>query len=388
MENLHIERLFLEPDQSYFLFGPRGTGKSTLAGHLHPNSLVINLLLPNTLRQYLANPEMLLDVVRAQTPGQTIIIDEIQKAPELLPLVHLLIEEKKNWQFILTGSSARKLKQAGVDLLGGRALKKALHPFMACELGKHFNFTEALQHGLLPLRFASDDPSDTLSTYVSLYLDEEVKAESLVRQLAPFARFLETLSFSHGSLLNLSNIARECAIKRPTADSWLSIVEDLLIVFKISVFKKRAKRLLSSQNKIYYFDAGVYRALRPHTICDQNTEIDGMALEGMVAQHLRAWIDYTKSTHELYFWRTKAGVEVDFVVFGEFGLWAIEVKNSQHIHPRDLRSLEHFKQDYPQAQTLLLYRGKQRQLKKGILCLPCDIFLANLIPNQTLFIDR
>ena len=353
----------------------------------HPDGLFINLLLPNTLRQYLARPEKLLDIVRAEAPKQTIIIDEIQKAPELLSLVHILIEEKKEWQFILTGSSARKLKQAGVDLLGGRALKKSLHPFMASELGQHFNFEEALQYGLLPLRFASANPMETLSTYVSLYLDEEVKAEGLVRHIAPFAHFLESLSFSHGSTLNISNIARECAIKRPTADSWLSIVEDLLIAYRIPVFKQRAKRLLSSQTKLYYFDAGVYRALRPRSILDQNTEIDGMALEGLVAQHLRAWIDYTRSTHTLYFWRTKSGVEVDFIVFGEFGLWAIEVKNSQHIHPADLRPLQHFKQDYPEARAILLYRGEQKALKKDILCLPCESFLKAITPNKPLLDD-
>jgi uncharacterized protein len=211
---------------------------------------------------------------------------------------------------------------------------------MAIELGEHFNFVEALLYGLLPLRFASPNPRETLSTYVSLYLDEEVKAEGLVRHIEPFTKFLEVLSFSHGSTINISNIARECAIKRNTAESWLSIVEDLLITYKIPVFKRRAKRNLTSQSKLYYFDAGVYRALRPKSIFDSTSEIDSCALEGLVAQHLRAWIDYTQEPHELFFWRTKAGLEVDFIVFGSLGLWAIEVKNSQHIHPMDLKPLQ------------------------------------------------
>lgn len=384
MDYFHIRRLFLEPKQSYFLFGPRGTGKSTLVMDHHPNALLINLLASDIARPYLAYPERLLDVVRAQPPEQTIIIDEIQRAPALLSLVHLLIEEKRGWQFILTGSSARKLKREGVDLLGGRALKKVLHPFMAIELGKHFNFIAALRCGLLPLRFSSHDPVATLSAYVSLYLEEEVKAEGLVRQIEPFARFLEILSFSHGAILTMSNIARECGIKRATADNWLSIVEDLLIVYKLPVFKRRAKRILTSQIKLYYFDVGVYRALRPKSILDHPAEIDGMALEGLVAQHLRAWVDYTKKTHTLYFWRTKAGLEVDFIVFGELGLWAIEVKNSQHIHPQDLRSLEHFKQDYPEAILVFLYRGQERLVKKGIFCLPCEEFLINLRPDRPL----
>ena len=377
-----IPRLFTDPDQSFFLFGPRGTGKSTLMERRYPNALMINLLKSSLLRQYRVNPERLLDVVRAQPKGQTIVIDEIQRAPELLSLVHLLIEEKRGWKFILTGSSARKLKREGVDLLGGRALKKTLHPFMAVELGEKFNFEESLRFGLLPLRFSSQNPLETLSTYVSLYLEEEVKAEGLVRHIEPFTQFLEALSFSHGSMLNMSNIARECSIKRTTAISWLSIVEDLLIAFKIPVFTRRAKRNLVAQSKFYYFDAGVYRALRPRSILDHLNEISGMALEGMVAQHLRAWIDYTTSKHQLFFWRTKAGLEVDFVVFGELGLWAIEVKNSQHIHPGDLRALNHFKEDYPESQTLLIYRGEEKQLIDHILCMPVDEFLRSMMPNE------
>jgi len=384
MSKLHVKRLFSEPKQSYFLLGPRGTGKSTLIAHLHPNALRINLLIASTRNQYLARPEILLNVVRAESPDRIIFIDEIQLAPELLMHVHLLIEEKKGWTFILTGSSARKLKQENVDLLGGRALKKTLHPFIAAELAEHFNFEDALQYGLLPLRYASKEPLETLSSYISLYLDQEVKAEGLVRRIEPFARFLETLSFSHGSLLNMSNVSRECSVKYPTVTQWLLIAEDLLFIFKISVFTRRAKRILVAQSKLYFFDTGVFRALRPKSILDSQSEIEGGALEGLVAQHLRAWIDYTKQSHELYFWRTKSGVEVDFVVFGEMGLWAIEVKNSRHIRPSDLTSLRHFKEDYPEATLIFLYRGEERMQKGDILCIPCADFLKNIVPNKEL----
>ncbi len=388
MSEFDVTRVFIEPKQSYFLFGPRGTGKSTLVTERHPNALFINLLFPMVRRQYMARPEYLLEVVRAVPNGGIVVLDEIQKVPELLSLVHVLIEEKRGWKFILTGSSSRKLKREGVDLLGGRALKKTLHPFMACELGGHFNFLDALQYGLLPLRFSSEEPFDLLSTYVSLYLEEEVKNEGLVRHIDPFSRFLEVLSFSHGSLLNISNIARETAIKRPTAEAWLSIVEDLLIVYKIPVFKRRAKRVLVSQVKLYFFDAGVFRALRPQSILDSASEMDGEALEGLVAQHLRAWIDYTKTPHQLAFWRTKAGLEVDFVIYGPMGLWGIEVKNSEHIHPKDLRSLIHFKEDYPEAHVLFLYRGKERVIIKDIECMPCELFLEQLRPNEPLYVQR
>jgi len=380
----HRSRVFQEPDQSYFLLGPRGTGKSTMVERRHPDAVFINLLVPTVRRQFLTRPERLLDIVRAQSDGKTIVIDEVQKAPELLSLVHVLIEEKRGWKFILTGSSARKLKQAEVDLLGGRALKKSLHPFMACELAEAFDFEDVLQYGLLPLRFTSTVPLELLDTYVSLYLEEEVKAEGLVRRIEPFANFLEVLSFSHGSTMNVSNIARECSIKRPTIDSWLSIVEDLMIAYRINVFTRRAKRNLSAQSKLYIFDVGVYHALRPKSVLDIESEINGSALEGLVAQHLRAWIDYTAKSHKLFFWKTKSGLEVDFIVFGELGLWAIEVKNSQHVHPNDLKPLENFKEDYPEAKTVLLYRGEQRLLKKDILCMPCSDFLQSLVPNQAL----
>lgn len=381
---MHFNRIFPEPQQSYFLLGPRGTGKSTLVQRRHPSGLYINLLESRQQRQYIADPDRLLAIVRAEPAGQTIIIDEIQKVPALLSLVHVLIEEKKQWQFVLTGSSARKLKRESVNLLGGRALNKTLHPFMATELGHAFDFSHCLTFGMLPIRFASTAPGDTLAAYVSLYLDEEVKTEGWVRDLASFSRFLEVLSFSHGSILNLSNIARECGIKRATADLWLSIVEDLLIVYRVPIFTRRAKRHLVTQSKLYYFDVGVYRALRPTSVLDRVSEIEGHAVEGLVAQYLRAWIDYTTEPHHLFYWRTKSGVEVDFIVFGTLGLWAIEVKNSEHIHPTDLRSLKNFREDYPEAQCIFLYRGREKMLKDGIVCLPCETFILSILPNKSL----
>ncbi len=378
----HIKRVFQEPKQSFFLFGPRGTGKSTLIKRRFPEALVIDLLESNTYRRFSTHPELLLEIVRAQPQGKVIIIDEIQRVPDLLSNIHILIEDKHDWVFVLTGSSARKLKKTGVDLLGGRALKKMLHPFMACELKQDFKLEDAVAYGLLPLRFGLENPEEILSTYVSLYLDEEVKAEGIVRNIEPFSRFLEAVSFSHASILNISNIARECGIKRPTINSWMTIIEDLLISFQVPVFTKRAKRLLVAHPKFYFFDAGVFRALRPRSIIDRVSEIDGAALEGMVAQHLRAWIDYTKDSHNLAFWRTKSGVEVDFVVHGPLGFWAIEVKNSATIHPEDIRSLENFLEDYPEAKAIFLYRGTDRLMRKNVLCIPCDEFLLALQPNK------
>lgn len=376
-----VERIFKEPKKSYFLFGPRGTGKSTLAAWRHPNALLIDLRLHKERLRFIADPDLLISLVHAQPKGSTIVIDEIQKAPGLLPIIHLLIEEKQDWKFVLTGSNARKLKHQGVDLLGGRALKKTLHPFMAVEIKNHFHLGEALLYGLLPLRFDAEDPKEMLEAYISLYIEEEVKAEGMIRQIEPFSRFLQAISFSHSSILNITNISTKCHVKRTTVSSWISILEEMLIAFQIQVFSNRAKRELSVHPKFYFFDPGVYRALRAYSIKDTPSELDGLALEGLVAQQLNAWKDYTSEKHILQFWRTRSGVEVDFVVFGPLGLWAIEVKNSASIIPSDLSSLSSFLEDYPEAKAIFLYRGKDRMVKKNVLCLPCEEFLKELVPN-------
>jgi predicted AAA+ superfamily ATPase len=380
----YIRRVFEEPSQSYFLFGPRGTGKSTMTAERHPQALLIDLRKAETRYRFMAKPDLLIELVSAQPDGSTIIIDEIQKIPELLPIVHLLIEKKRQWKFILTGSSARKLKRQGVDLLGGRALKKVLHPFMACELEELFDIEDALAYGLLPLRFGQTNPYETLQAYIALYLEEEVKAEGLIRNYEPFTRFLQIMSLSQGSLLNITNVARECYVKRTTVHDWLSILDDLLICFSIDMFTQRAKRELSAHPKFYFFDTGVYRALRPKSIKDTQHEMDGVGLETLVAQHLMAWKDYTRESHDIYFWRTRSGVEVDFVVFGELGFWALEVKNSTTVRSEDVRALVTFKEDYPEAQTFLLYRGTERLVKNGVLCIPCDEFLRRVQPNVPL----
>ncbi len=383
--NLHyIKRIFKEPEQSYFLFGPRGTGKSTMTENNHPDALCIDLRLAEIRYRLTANPDHLKELVSAQPDGTTIIIDEIQKIPELLSVVHLLIEKKRQWKFILTGSSARKLKRQGVDLLGGRALRKVLHPFMAFELQEHFNLGDALSYGLLPLRFGQQNPYETLQAYISLYLEEEVKAEGLIRHYEPFMRFLQVMSLSHGSLLNVTNVARECYVKRTTVNDWISILEDLLICYQITMFTQRAKRELSAHPKFYFFDVGVYRALRPKSIKDSDAEIDGAGLESLVAQHLMAWKDYTTQKHDLHFWRTRSGVEVDFVVFGPLGFWALEVKNTHTIRSEDVTALVEFQRDYPESKALLLYRGTQRVLKNNVLCLPYEDFLKTLCPDRAL----
>jgi predicted AAA+ superfamily ATPase len=378
-----ITRVFNIPQESFFLFGPRGTGKSTWLKQNFPEAVWIDLLKPDILRTYSARPERLEEVVLG-SKQKVIIIDEVQKIPELLSVVHSLIEQKLGRQFILTGSSARKLKRTGVNLLAGRAILRRLHPFMAVELGKDFDLKNALQFGLVPLIISSPNPVDVLNTYIDLYLREEVKAEGLVRNIGNFARFLEVISFSHGSILNINNIARECAVSRKLIDGYLSVLEDLLLCFSLPVFTKRAKRTTVSHPKFYYFDAGIFNNLRAQGPLDSSDEIAGMAMEGLVAQHLRAWNDYQGAPYSLYYWRTRHGVEVDFIIYGAKGFWAIEVKNSKQIYPKNVRSLTYFCNDYPEAIPLLLYRGSERLKIKNILCLPVEDFLKDLNPCKLL----
>jgi predicted AAA+ superfamily ATPase len=291
------------------------------------------------------------------------------------------MEEPSPPRFVLTGSSARKLRRGGVDLLGGRAADRTMHPFMAAELPE-FDLGRALRIGLLPLVVGASDPADVLGGYASLYLDQEVRAEGLTRNIGAFTRFLEAISFSHGAQLNISAIARECEVERKVVAGYVGILEDLLLAFRLPVFRKRAKRATVTHEKLYLFDAGVFRSLRPGGPFDHAEEIDGQALEGLVAQHLRAWIAYSRFDVDLFFWRTRAGAEVDFVVYGETGLQAFEVKNAARVHSTDLRALRAFRDDYPEAETALLYRGHERLRIDGVWCLPVEDFLSRMRPEQ------
>lgn len=383
-----IKRTFSAPKGSFFLFGPRGTGKSTWVKENYPNSVYIDLLLPNVLRTYLANPEHLIKIVDALENNSTVIIDEVQKVPEILSVVHALIEEKRGIQFILTGSSARKLKRTGVDLLAGRAIKKTMYPFIAAELGDLFKLDQAIKYGMMPLVWKASNKQEFLDSYVDLYILEEVQFEGLTRNLGGFSRFLSAITFSHGGLLNLNNIARECEVKRCTVENYITILQDLLLASLIPVFSKRAKRVLTVHSKFYIFDVGIFRTMRKTGFMDVDFEINGAALEGLVLQHLQAWCDYTSGNFEVFYWRTKSGLEVDFIIYGEKGFWAIEVKNSTKISSQDLKGLLHFTEDYPECTPILLYRGKEKIKEKGILCIPCEEFLKQLVPNETVFGEK
>lgn len=369
---------------SFFLFGPRGTGKSTWLRSLKESAVWVDLLDPQSQRLFQARPERLLERIAAQPQAVDVVIDEVQKVPALLDVVHQLVEGDRLLRFVLTGSSARKLRRGAANLLAGRLTELHMHPFMAAELGAAFNIQRSLEIGLVPLIWSSVEPEQTLRAYASLYLREEVQAEALVRDVGSFARFLEAISFSHGALLNLAEVARECQVGRKTVQGYLEILEDLLLSFRLPVFTKRAQRHLVTHDKFYFFDVGVYRSIRPRGPLDSSEEIEGMALEGLVAQHLRAWASYKTVPADLYYWRTKSGSEVDFILYGQDVFVALEVKRARQVHGTDLRALKAFKEDYPEATVYLLYMGQERLVMSGVKCLPCEAFLSNLHPDRSI----
>jgi len=356
--------------KSFFLFGPRGTGKTTWVRRTFPQAVYIDLLEAELFTRLTANPQRLESLV-PNDHRDWVVIDEIQRIPDLLSEVHRLIEVR-GYKFALTGSSARKLRRGGINLLGGRARTLAMHPLSAAELGRDFNLDHSLRFGQLPSVSSDPEPDKYLSGYVKTYLEEEVRQEGLTRNLGGFARFLEAASFSQSSVLNISEVARECAVERKVVESYFGILEDLLIGYRLPVFSKRAKRRLVAHPKFYFFDTGVYRALRPKGPLDSPEEIDGAACETLLFQELMAINDALDLGYTLFYWRSAAQREVDFVLYGAKGLFAIEIKRTGRIVGTYLRGLRAFLKDYPMAKAYFFYGGRRRLREGSISILPME----------------
>ena len=371
-----ILKLVANFNQSLFLFGPRGTGKTSWIKATFPDALYFDLLDSSNYQTFLSQPNRLEKMIPEQY-SSWIIIDEIQKVPLLLNEVHRLIESK-HYKFLLTGSSARSLRRHGVNLLAGRALTYYMHPFIQQELGDNFDLSKVLQYGLLPGVYLSETPKKYLESYIQTYLREEVLQEGLVRNLGDFSRFLEIASFSQGAVLNHSEIAREVGVSRLVVANYFSILEDLLIAFHIEPFTKKAKRRLIQHKKFFFFDVGVYRLLRPKGPLDITEEIDGAALETLFFQSLKAVNDYYDLGFKIYYWRTSDGAEVDFILYGENGLYAFEIKRATIITPKMLSSLKIFAKDYPMTKLYLIYGGNHREYHGNITAIPIFDALKNL----------
>ena len=322
-----LNRIFKAPEQSFFLLGPRGTGKSTWLRAPFPNAYVIDLLSEETYQRLLANPGHFASELRSVPTGRWVIVDEVQRLPNLLNEVHRFIEEKR-LHFVLCGSSARKLKRAGVNLLAGRALHRSMHPFVPEELGGQFDLEEALQFGLLPIVWDSTAKGETLSAYAQLYLKEEIQAEALVRNLPGFARFLPLAALFHGRTVNVSNIAREAGVARTTAAGYLDILEETLLCFRLPAYEARLRVRERKLPKWYWCDPGLARVMK-RTTAPPAPEERGALFEGMVAQLIRAYKDYRFICDDMYYWAPsgRSEIEVDFLLVRGANLIAVEAKS-------------------------------------------------------------
>lgn len=367
----------LNPDRknSVLLFGPRGTGKTTWALTYYPDALKFDLLDSETYKELLAKPNRLANYIPAGFKGE-VFIDEIQRIPELLNEVHRLIEALKI-PFVLTGSSARKLRRKGHNLLAGRALNYHMHPLTALEMKEDFSVERALARGMLPMA-QRDNYEKYLHTYVQTYLEQEILQEGLTRNLSTFSRFMEIASLSQGQVINISNVAREAGIERSVVAGYFEVLKDLLIGYFLPPFSKKAKRRLISHPKFYYFDPGVYHAIRPLGPYDAPKEVGGISLETLVHQQINAVNDLLELGYKIYYFRTASGIEVDFILYGKRGIKAIEVKATERFQDNMLSGLKSFARDYPEAGLYLLYGGSKRMYVDNVTILPVQEALLTL----------
>ena len=337
-----IPRMLEPPDRSFFLFGPRGTGKSRWLADRFPEAAAsFDLLDESVLLDLLADPAAFarrLDDLRA---GSWVIVDEIQRAPVLLNAVHRLIE-KRRLRFALCGSSARQLRRKGVNLLAGRAVECRLHPFTGVELGAKFHLEDALMVGTLPLVWSSPDRVETLRAYVQTYLAQEIQAEAAVRRLPSFVRFLPVAALFHGQVLSVSSLARDAGVARTTLQSYLDILDQTLLTFRLEAYRPRLRVKEVAHPKLYWADAGLVRAFKRNLGPVQEEE-RGALFEGWVAQSLRAMNDYLGLFDDWFYWSSHGSsgdVEVDFLLRRGKRLIAVEAKASRRFQTSMTKGLQ------------------------------------------------
>lgn len=376
-------RLLAPPRSSFFLLGPRGTGKSTWARERFPRAERFDLLDEGLYQELLAEPGQLADRLRTRPRGSWVWVDEVQRLPGLLNQVHRSIEERR-LRFVLTGSSARKLRRSGVNLLGGRALTRELHPFLPEELGVKFDLARALRFGTLPLVEMADDPAETLKAYVQTYLRQEIQAEALVRNLPGFARFLPVAALFHGQMLNVASLARDAGVARTTIEGYLEILEETLLAFRLPAWEARLRVRERRHPKLYWVDAGIARAAR-RTLGEPAAEERGALLEGLVAMLLRAYDAYRGLYDDLAYWSPAETVktEVDFLLRRGRRFIALEVKSSARADGESLRGLRAIAGLSGLDRRILVYLGRApRRTEDGIEVLPFADFAELLASGK------
>lgn len=362
-------RLLPPPKRSFFLFGPRGTGKTTWLKQAFPHATRFNLLNSQTYVQYLRNPNLLVSEVEALPKGSWVILDEIQRVPELLNEVHSIMNEHgKKYLFALTGSSARKLKRADVNLLAGRAINRSFFPLVAAEQNYDIDIEDVLMYGNLPeVRTASStkDKIDILEAYSANYLKEEIQQEALVKKLDSFARFLEVSSIVNAQTLNIANIARDAGVQRPTVQGYFEILEDTLIAIRLPAWRKRIKVKEVSHPKLYFFDPGVVRALSNRVREKQLDSLEkGFLFETWILHELRAWIAIHETGGNIHYWGTPSDSEIDFIITRSGKDIGIEIKAKTEWKSTYSEKLEEMLELKQIKAGFGVYLGK-RELKVG-----------------------
>lgn len=349
-------------DESVFLFGARQTGKTTLLKKQFPNAIYFDLLQTDVLNRFRQRPALLRESLEPANEGTLVIIDEIQQIPELLNEIHWLITNKQI-RFILCGSSARKLKRQGVNTLGGRAVPQYLFPFVSCEI-PDFNIDRAVNNGMIPRHYMKENPTSLLKAYVGVYLREEIQAESLVRNLTGFSRFLEIAAMTDGEMVNYLNIASDCGVSANTVKEYFQILEDTLVGYMIPAFTKKAKRKVVQSPRFYLFDVGVTNYLLGRTNLRRGTTDYGHAFEHVVIQELVAYLNYTDNPNKLSYWRTYTQVEVD-VILGDAKV-AIEIKSVEEVLPKHLKGLKSFADEHPDCRRIIVSLDRFNRVVDGI----------------------
>ena len=359
---------------SVFFFGARQTGKTTLLKQLFPKARYYDLLLSEEFGRFSRHPELLREELLELPVGELVIIDEIQKIPALLDEVHWLMVNR-DLRFILTGSSARKLKRSGANLLGGRAIVNNLFPLVSAEL-EDFDIDRAINNGLIPRHYLVKDASKRLQGYIGTYLKVEIMDEALVRNLPSFSRFLEAAALSSGEMLVYNNIAADCGVSAVTVKSYFEILTDTLFGYYVPAYTKVVKRKLIQAPKFYLFDVGVTNCLMHRGHLQQGSPEYGHAFEHLVMQELVAYLGYQQRLGELSYWRTGSGIEVD-AVLGDAAV-GIEIKSSVEVRDSQLKGLRSFGEDYPQARLVAVSLDPYRRRKENIEIIPVREFLSDL----------